>query len=863
MPFKSTSPRKPRVKTGKTGLSGRAGLLAAIFAALSATLLVVPSAALSSQGQDKADHQADSGQTRTHENVEEVIVIGIGDMDSLLEGTAQSVFGFDRSMLETPRSASAVSADMLEHFNVRDIDELIALAPSSFTQSFFGVAGSLDVRGTAGDTYFRGVRRLDNPGNYPLPLGAAKRMDVVRGPASPIYGPAKMGGYLNYLPKSARVDETGQIMAEQKGNMSLTVGDWDKAILSAEVGGPGRLGGRQFGYYIHGEIEDSGSYYDKSDVEQNLLQMAFDLDVSQQTWLEFGGMWHAYKGNQIAGWNRLTQDLIDHGTYTTGEPQGPTDTDGDGRISHQEFDTDNNGFTNYNPFLGLDDSDNPFVPGSTMTLAELETRLGMNAGDLSHLQLSNPGTATIDGSDALVAPEDAHDTDVLTLYFDIIHDTDSGWMWKNQLFYESYDTTSESAFGFSQFHDTWVVENKLVAAKTFSLGSVTAAVQISPSFRHTDFSHGDDYTNEYFDRRDLTKPSSALNKRRLATQIDDDYTEYHTGEYSNWGLALLGDFVWNNGLNILAGIRHDYIDMESRQPIDKLLFASSNNFCLPPGDCATTKADDTVQGLSWTLSLSYKTEVGLVPYITASEQSTLIAGQGAEVTVRNILNDDAYDTSELIEIGLKGSLLNNDLYFSASLYEQERTDSAAQSVTSNQTTITEGFELEVRWAATENLLLVFGYSHIEIVNLNTKENGYRFSFIGCDDLPNIPCHALYGGGLSGNVSAAPSGSRRAGMPENVYSLTGIYSLGNGWSLNGSIVDVEETPSGFSNSVMLPIYTLVNLGVTWKRGDWSLSVSGKNLTDEEYFRANFPNLFGSSIVLPELPRHFNAQLQYSY
>ena len=26
----------------------------------------------------------------------------------------------------------------------------------------------------------------------------------------------------------------------------------------------------------------------------------------------------------------------------------------------------------------------------------------------------------------------------------------------------------------------------------------------------------------------------------------------------------------------------------------------------------------------------------------------------------------------------------------------------------------------------------------------------------------------------------------------------------------------------------------------------------NVTDEEYFRANFPNLFGSVVVLPELP-----------
>jgi len=31
--------------------------------------------------------------------------------------------------------------------------------------------------------------------------------------------------------------------------------------------------------------------------------------------------------------------------------------------------------------------------------------------------------------------------------------------------------------------------------------------------------------NEYFDRRDLTMASSALDRRLLSTRIDDDYTE--------------------------------------------------------------------------------------------------------------------------------------------------------------------------------------------------------------------------------------------------------------------------------------------------------------------------------------------------
>lgn len=791
--------------------------------------------------------------------MEEIVVKG--DLGSLPGENVQSVFGFNKSVLETPRSVSTISEEMMERFNMQDIDELVALAPGSFTQSFFGVAGGLDVRGTPGETYFRGVRRLDNPGNYPTPIGASDRIDIVRGPASPIYGPSKIGGYLNFNPKSARIEETGQYIPEQTGALSFTTGSWDKSAITAEVGGPGKLGDQEFGYYVYGEVENSGSYYDNSAVDQNLFQVSIDMDLSDNIRLQFGGMWHDYSGNQIAGWNRITQELIDDGIYTTGLAQ-PLDVDGDGRISHQEFDTDGDGFTNLNPFRFDFLSGAPggaLLPGSPETIDELEILVG----DLSALALVNPGVAQIKGNQVLVTPEDLLENTVTTLYFDIIVTTEGDWEWKNQLFYEEYQNENENAYGFSQYHDSWVIEDKLVISKTFQMDSMTASVQISPSIRHTDFDHADDYTNEYFDRRDLTRESTPLDRRLLSTTIDDDYTEFYVGEYTNLGFAVMGDFVFDNGFSALLGVRYDTIDVESRQPSNQLLFASSNNFCPPPGGCENAEADDTVDGTSWTVSLSYETDFGLIPYITASEQSTMIVGQGAEAVTSNITSGGIFDQSELQEVGLKGSLLDNSLYFAVSVYKQERTDFSAQSIVTNQTTETEGAEVEVRWVVNENLLLTFGYSNIEVTNLNTEQNGYRFSFIGCDDLPNIPCHLLYGGTLGGNISAAPSGSKRAGMPEDIYSLTATYDFGNGFAVNGSIIDVEETASGFSNSVILPEYTLVNLGFSYETENWLVSVSGKNLTDERYFRSNFPNLFGGTIVLPELPRHYNARLQYRF
>ncbi|GIS18530.1 MAG: hypothetical protein CM15mP120_04460 [Pseudomonadota bacterium] len=65
----------------------------------------------------------------------------------------------------------------------------------------------------------------------------------------------------------------------------------------------------------------------------------------------------------------------------------------------------------------------------------------------------------------------------MTLYFDVIVDTDSGWELTNQMFYESYDNLNENAYGFSQFHKTYVFEEKLIVAKSFTFDSMVASVQ--------------------------------------------------------------------------------------------------------------------------------------------------------------------------------------------------------------------------------------------------------------------------------------------------------------------------------------------------------------------------------------------------
>ena len=124
-----------------------------------------------------------------------------------------------------------------------------------------------------------------------------------------------------------------------------------------------------------------------------------------------------------------------------------------------------------------------------------------------------------------------------------------------------------------------------------------------------------------------------------------------------------------------------------------------------------------------------------------------------------------------------------------------------------------------------------GWTNITVENLDAQANdNRRFSFLGADDMINLVDPSLAFGGAVVGLPQSPDASRKAGIPENVYTLTATYAFDNGLAVSGSVIDVDATESGFSQAVTLPAYT---------------------------------NLFGSQIVLPELPRNFQARVAYKF
>lgn len=113
----------------------------------------------------------------------------------------------------------------------------------------------------------------------------------------------------------------------------------------------------------------------------------------------------------------------------------------------------------------------------------------------------------------------------------------------------------------------------------------------------------------------------------------------------------------------------------------------------------------------------------------------------------------------------------------------------------------------------------------------------------------------------------PVGDQLTGVPENAFGLFNKFNLGrfglSRWSLTAGVSYADARVSGLPNDpagpltaadVELPSYTKVDAGVIYDAGDWSVRLSGGNLTDEAIYDGYI------STFAPRAGRSFN--LTYS-
>src|SRR5580658_1603192 len=191
---------------------------------LSASAFIAGRAAAQSNGQQDT-------------SLEEIVVTAQNLNGVIQEKDSSAAFGIDKALVDTPRSVTSISDLLLDRYNIKTVYDFTAIAPGTYTGSYFGVPGSINIRGTMADNYFNGFQQITNFATYPTPVDASSNIELVRGPPSPAYGAGQVGGYMNFIPKSA-VGQNAGYLSEPTGAISATVGSYNQKEATLEGGVP-------------------------------------------------------------------------------------------------------------------------------------------------------------------------------------------------------------------------------------------------------------------------------------------------------------------------------------------------------------------------------------------------------------------------------------------------------------------------------------------------------------------------------------------------------------------------------------------------------------------------------------------------
>jgi iron complex outermembrane receptor protein len=763
-------------------------------------------------------------------------VVVTADHARLLETRATAnVFGLDKPILETPRSATIISDTALERYGITTIDKLVEISPSSYTASFYGVPGSLNIRGTLAESYFDGFKRVENRGTYATPIGDASEVQIVRGPPNPVYGAGKVGGLLNFVPKTAK--DTGAYIESPTGEIDITGGSYDKKEVALQGGTPVTLGGLRGGLYGYLDADDSHSFYHGIYPKRQTVEISADFNLPSGWTTEFEGMvYHSDGDVQTPGWNRLTQALIDNGTYATGRNTTLVDVNGDGRIEANE--------PGAFPYGGLYSQLICYSQGCTNPVHQLTT---------------NVGTARLSPRTVLAGDGDFSRTTTYTSYFALAKSLAGGGGVKLELFYDNLNNERFVSYGFPASYQTYVIEAR--ATYHFALDLFGSAIKtrsiIGASDRYTDAHLRESFNSGIIalDRRDLVEGPSPTDTIASPFEIADGRQgwPWELDIHSNIrdaGVFVTSDITVFDRLNVILGARDDAYNVSSND-LGVLAYEQ------PHAHAAKAKG-------TYTVSVSYKTPWGVIPYYSYDQAAALELDQASDLQPGTIGGGGWLSDSYLSEAGVKFQAPNQNLFGSVSLYRQTRTQLVqGPGAASIQGTLSKGMEIEIRWLLSQTISLTYAgdLQHTEV-----KGPDSSFVYV-TPETQGVAGVNGYGGSYAVTISTLPGRSgdyAYAIIPKAVSSLYATYtSPARGWGQFGATAGAtyaSKTSTLVQNPIVYPAYWLASLSGYYARGRYTLSLNVDNLFDKLYFTPSADPTYANVAALPGIGRTWRLTLK---
>ncbi|MDF0732711.1 TonB-dependent receptor plug domain-containing protein [Pseudomonas entomophila] len=237
------------------------------------------------------------------------------DDDALPTRPPSSIYGgLEAKVLDTPRSVTQVNAEQLARDPIRSADDLVKYAPGITRGGGQNAGIAPQMRGQNSEVFQDGQRAygVRHPANFNAYEGA----DIVAGPSSVTFGSVSgSGGYVNYLSKKPDFERFRTKLSGEIGSWVPDGESRDATKFSIDHTGPLS---DALAYRVSITRQRQEDFYDN--VENNFDAfygaLAFRNDHLRVDWNAAYDDYYDY--NITHGWNRATQDLVDHGKYYAG-----------------------------------------------------------------------------------------------------------------------------------------------------------------------------------------------------------------------------------------------------------------------------------------------------------------------------------------------------------------------------------------------------------------------------------------------------------------------------------------------------------------------------------------------------------------
>jgi hypothetical protein len=438
--------------------------------------------------------------------------------------------------------------------------------------------------------------------------------------------------------------------------------------------------------------------------------------------------------------------------------------------------------------------------------------------------------------------------------------------------------------------DVHVMENKFTVTRVVSNTPKWLGVNMLGSAnlrwtKATGFRYGGDFSTNRTDAMlgdGLMTPNTTFVHPFDNSDISNDgapWTSNYETMYYETGVGMLFDIDFFERTNLLIGGRYDKSRAENTDFGNT--YNATTGTSANPGRPRTsdTYASGRDSGGSWSASVSRQFLDNIRPYLTVAESSLTLESNNNSMSNAVILAGHIGE-ARLREAGVKVAMLDDKLFFTTAFYEQSRisvsqNDDPAVIDAEVSSTLTEGWEGEVKWVPNSNVFLSF-YALNQRTEFESVTGGGNFlvnaAVLGFQDVLDAdgnviyPAEAFLFGGrtfLEMPTELSPLYPIKRGNPETQLGITAQYKLDNGLGFTVSGNHFSSVYSGRLMLVELPSTTTMDLGVFMDVGRFQVKVDAMNLTDERYFRARTGDTLSDALAQAMPGRRWQATIRASF